>query len=281
MYQALDIAIAFCITISLLSSVILALTLIYVSRLRPRKAVKNKIVAQEPRSVEEETHESTEKSIRSETRNVVADSQTPVNLSEQTNKIGVSLKAADPSETAISNEISSEGTPEHQRVGPNRDNPSENAPAAPKLDLAAEKGRSQIALVEIKDPSAIKTVSINVAQAEMAPPSPQERKDPTASPIRPETKQAANLEHPGDGSAPSIKVINESEVKDTMADKPKQDPTADIKQDMSFSDLFTEDTEETEADKLGKQLGDIDAGDIMQMTKNLAEQLKGKRVAVK
>ena len=108
-----------------------------------------------------------------------------------------------------------------------------------------------------------------------------DKKEPIASITKPDTEPTANLEHPKDGSAPSIKVINENEVKDTMADKPNEDPPAGMKQEMSFSDLFTEDTEETEADKLGKQLGDIDAGDIVKMTQSLADQLRGKKAAVK
>jgi hypothetical protein len=281
MYQALDFAIAFCITVSLLSSVILALTLIYVSRLKPRKEVKNKIKAQEPGPGEEAKLESIEAGVRSETRNLAADAHTPVNLAEQKNKIDVSSKVADPSETAISHEIPSEGTPKDQRVGSNQDTRSENADTSPKPDVAKEKGRAQVEPLEIKDPSAIKTVNVNVAQATMAPPSPLEMKEPPAGLTGPDTKQMANHEHAGGGSAPSIKVINENEVKDKMADIPKEDPPADMKQDMSFSDLFTEDTEETEADKLGKQLGDIDAGDIVKMTQSLADQLKGKRLAVK
>jgi hypothetical protein len=275
MFQAIDIAIILCITIVILSTMLLALTLVYVSRLKQREDARVEIMPQGTGAEEEETFESLEERIR----NLVA--------LKQVDKIDVSSEAAEPPETSLVRTLETLGdeAAKNERVGSAAGGLAKDAETSPKPNGFTKEVRSQIVPTETAALPAVKTLNIKGEPAGMVPP-PLHKKDTVTSLAEPETKQAENLESRENPPAPLIKMVNENEVKDAMDNKPKTDhpnenERGDDKQDMSFSDLFTEDTEETETDKLGKQLGDIDAGDIMQMTKNLAEQLKGKRLAVK
>ncbi len=282
MYQKLDFAIGFFIAIAFLSSVLLALTFIYVSRLKPRTASKlANVPAKAGASDPEELPESHEQP------GVIAieDPATDVRINEDppnpTTATSVSSKVAGPDDTAIVDQIKTAvaEVKDDELAGPSSGDLSQETPSpglAPSTEVLAQ-GPS----LETKEMTVLETVTAKVAQAEIASKSDPQQQAMSISLIEPGAKQAASSERPSNSSGPSITVVNESEARDTMADEPKGDQPRDVKQDTSFSDLFTEDTEETEATKLGKELSDIDAGDIAKMTQNLANQLKVRRPASK
>jgi hypothetical protein len=73
-------------------------------------------------------------------------------------------------------------------------------------------------------------------------------------------------------AAPSNQAGNANSGKSDKEDKPK--PASST---TDFSDLFTEDTEESEAGRLAKELSEIDAEDVLQTSLDLINQFKRNR----
>ena len=228
-----------------------------------------------------ESSESLEQSSLTEAENPATNIHTDVDPPNPTTSTPLPSKVAGPDDTAIVDQIKTAvvEVKDDELAGPSSGDLSQETPSpglAPSTEVLAQ-GTS----LETKEMTVLETVTAKVAQAGIASKSDPQQQAMSISLIEPGAKQAASSERPSNSSGPSITAVNESEARDTMADEPKGDQPRDVKQDTSFSDLFTEDTEETEATKLGKELSDIDAGDIAKMTQNLANQLKVRRPATK
>jgi hypothetical protein len=84
-----------------------------------------------------------------------------------------------------------------------------------------------------------------------------------------QTEKEVNNETKPIPAVPLVKVVNEKQGKSEMNDKTKpENPNTD------FSELFTQDTEETEASKLAKELSDIETEDILEESLSLISQFK-------
>jgi hypothetical protein len=281
-YQSLDFAIGFFIAIVCLSSVMLALTLVYVSRLRPRTALEHGVMPVAATGSEPaEPSEPVEHSNLSEAKSPAIDIQTSLDTANPTTSTTVPSKGTGPDVMAVVDQstYTSAEAEGNERAGSNPGDSSEE-PTSPEVSPSTE-APSQMPSSDTKELSAVQTVTARVAPVETVPVSTIQKEETNTSLTEPAASQDPDAQNPGSSSSPSITVVNESEARDTMADKPSGDQQRDVKKDMSFSDLFTEDTEETEATRLGKELSDIDAGDIVKMTQNLASQLKARRTVAK
>ncbi len=281
MYQKLDFAIGFFIAIACLSSVLLALTFIYVSRLKPRMTPKHATMAA---ATEASGHtvlsELPEQPSLTRIEGRSIDVKTNLGPPNPTTLAPVPSKVTGLDDIAVVDQPKTTvaEAKDNERAASNSGDLSRES-ASPDPPPPTEV-RTQIPSLETKGQSKVETVTPGAAPAEAVSisTSPQESTNVGLTELG--AKQTANGERLGKSPGPSITVVNVSEAKGTMADEPKADQPRDVKQD-AFSDLFTEDTVETEATKLGKDLTDIDAGDILEMTQNLANQLKVRRPATK
>jgi len=214
-----------------------------------------------------------------EAQSPAIDIQTSMDTPNPTTSTTAPLKGTGLDETAVVDQSTNPSAEAEgkERAGANSGDSSELA-TSPEVSPSTEVS-SHMPSPETKELAPVRTVTAGVAPAETVPVSTTLKEETNVSLTEPAARQAPDAEHTGNSSSPSITVVNESEAKDTMVDKPSGDQQRDVKKDMSFSDLFTEDTEETEATRLGKELSDIDAGDIAKMTQNLASQLKARRPA--
>ena len=71
--------------------------------------------------------------------------------------------------------------------------------------------------------------------------------------------------------SPPSQTVNENSTKNDGEDKSKSANSND-----DFSELFTEDTEETEATRLAKEMNDVDTDDLLQTSQDLISQFKRK-----
>lgn len=283
MYQKLDFALGFFIILTFLSSLVVALTLIYLSRPRPRNRL-----AQNDKGREKPTKLRTgEKSdSRSATTNQtnsdqVTETNIPLDLPSKTFAEDTSLEGSKVTEITIVPKIgkvirpSGENQPEKPII-------SELSSVKPPLPPASsvENQQPQIIPLENEDQGTNRPKDIpEPPNGIVSPRNSEEVKTTNIRTDKPSPGPEINLEKGGNpiNPLPLTKESAASEGKESMLNEPKEPQAGGAQDDRGFSDLFTEDTEETQAGKLSKELSDIETDDILTMSHSLVTQLRGRR----
>jgi hypothetical protein len=281
MYQKLDFVLGFFIIIIFLSSVIVTLTILYLSRSKSKdKSEKNDSKSEKPKNGKKPESNFEPIKLNAREKNTATNTKFPISLSEQTTAEKASLKMSESIERNNTN-------PSDSNFKKSTENKAE------KLiinKLSGPESGSQLGLSE--ETQKVKQMSIEVGN-HSNPKTMDYSKSSSGILLSPltEGKKANNIENTdGQKPAPNLeKVVNlailptkqhlESEVKQPMADENKKDHPREVQPDSGFSELFTEDTEESQAIKLSKDLNDVDANDILTMSQNLISQFRGKRPA--
>jgi hypothetical protein len=251
--------VGFLVAMYFMASAIVALTLVYFSRPKPKKRESHNKVEplEQVKSAEGQAPDQPEKDARNE-----------------------SIEAAKP-ETV-------QGSPEPLAVV----NPAKAAAASPpgppaekeELDLKKPKNVDQPAVEKQASPEQggdlkkeenphqksplITVTNAPKSQPESAAAAASVQEKPAAGSARP---VESNEIKPETGVPPAQigNTVKENAAKNENEAKPKT-----TKADSDFSELFAEDTEETEASRLAKELEDIDTEDILKTSQDLISQIK-------
>jgi hypothetical protein len=283
MYQKLDFALGFFIILTFLSSLVVALTLIYLSRPKP----KNRL-AQNDKGREKATEIKTEKpdSKSVTTKKTISDPVTetniPLDLASKTFVENTSLEGSKTTEITIVPKIDNVNRPSEENQ-PEKPIIGELLSVKPPLPPVSsfEKQQPQIIPLGNADHGVTRPEDIDKTSKGIVSPRNAEEVKTNISTDKPGLGLETNLEKRENPIAPLIKESTESEVTEPMIDEHKDSQPRGRRDDMGFSELFTEDTEETQAGKLSKELSDIEANDILTMSHNLVSQLRGKKPASK
>ncbi len=280
MYQKLDFALGFFITMIFLSSVVVTLTILYFSRSKPKNRV-----AQNDKGTEKPIESNTGgepnsivESIKLNINDPVPDTSIPLDLLVQTTSENSPLNGNEPTERMIVDKIdtvykqSVENQPEKIIISKLS---NINSPLPPAFSV--EKQQPQKISLGNENNEATSPKDIHGALNEtVASPTTAEAKT-NISIDKLSSGSETNLKKGVNTNAPLIEETRESEVIEPMVDERKNPQPRDGQDDMGFSELFTEDSEETHAGRLSKDLSDIEANDILTMGQSLVSQFKGRR----
>jgi hypothetical protein len=310
MYQKLDFVLGFFIIIIFLSSVVVTLTILYLSRSKSKdQSEKNDNKSEIPRngrkpesnlepiklSVREKNDNKSEiprngkkpKSnlepikLNAREKNTAKNTKFPISLTEQTMAEKASLKMSESIESNITNTSdsnfiqSTENKAEKLII-----NKLSGPKSGSKPGLSEETQQAKQMSIEVENHSNPKTLDYSKTSGGiLLSPLAEENKtnnieNTDGQKLVPNSEIAVNL------AILPTKQNLESEVKQPMADENKKDHPRVVQPDMGFSELFTEDTEESQASKLSKDLNDVDTNDILTMSQNLISQFKGRRPAI-
>jgi hypothetical protein len=290
MYQKLDFALGFFITVVFLASVVVALTMIYISRSKPKiQEEKNVSEVETVKTYKlEEKGNLTGESNGPDPKESSADFKTEsyINLfkkffrvslsSKPTSEVNIPLAEAKFPETSVVEPVKSAGgkIPDIQKEGSNSGGVSNEKLKVSKLDPLSEGEQIQQISVKNSSTSIVNTLNSSIKpDATISSTSAMvEKKTYEVTDIQPDhVKQPENKEIL---PVSVINVGNENEVKEPMVNESQENRPQNQKPDMGFSELFTEDTEESEASKLVKELHDVDTNDILEMSQSLVGQFK-------
>jgi hypothetical protein len=291
MYQKLDFALGFFITVVFLSSVVVALTMIYFSRSKPK--FQEEINGKEVETVNTFKLEQKGKLIGeptgSDSNESNADSkmESYINLfkkffkvsssSKPTSEVNIPLTEAKFPETSVIDPPKSVGEKksDNQKETSNSGGISSEKLTVSQLNPLSEKPQIQQINVEKSGTPIVNTLNSSIKPDAVisSTSSTVEKKTVEVTDLQPDRNKQPEKE--GILPVPVINVGNKNEVKDPMVDKTNEDQSRDGKTDMGFSELFAEEMEENEAGRLSKELSDIDTGDILKMSQNLVSRFKG------
>jgi hypothetical protein len=285
MIQNLDFALGFFITIIFLASVVVILTLIYLSHPKLRTPIVKKETSQAKTAKPKEEHLIVDKDhvVQPENQDTIVDDKAPAKESKETRipetpvneaKSAVNTKAESPK---LATEDKKNTGNEALKAVPDSNNPPNANPPLSQAEIDL-KSKPNPETPPVKDnPPPVTSLNVPVAQGQLAPVTAGGVEKTSLEVKSEEASKVAQPETGNQTQSPSINLIKENEGKKPMEDKPVEDPPQDAKSDGDFGDLFAEEMEETEASRLAKELKDVDTADILQTSQSLVSQFKRKK----
>jgi hypothetical protein len=285
MIQNLDFALGFFITIIFLASLVVILTLIYLSH--PK--LRTPIVKKETRQVktakpkEENLIVPEDDVVQPENQDTIVEDKAPAKESKETKIAETPVNEAKSASTAKpeSPKLAAEDKKNTGNEAPIAVPDSNNLPNAnPPLSQADMnlKSKPNPETPPVKDsPPPVTPPNVSAAQGQLAPVTAGGVEKTSLEVKSEEAGKVAQPETDNQTQGSTINLVKENKAEKPMEDKHVENPAQDARSDGDFGDLFAEEMEETEASRLAKELKDVDTADILQTSQSLVRQFKRKK----
>jgi hypothetical protein len=296
MIQSLDFALGFFVTVIFLASVVVVLTLIYVShpKLGTQTAKGEKGTKKIPSLKKENLSGARGDKARTGALESAGD-HSPEKLSKKEKKSDIPVQGKETSEKTPAlpapsvSELVTDKKIEAKKEEPNsvsRENEKSplTQPEAPKktpppdMTSGIEKPPASQNQPVSANPLAA-TTDVSVIKSFTAPSGPPVGAKPKLEAQLVQSVQSMKPETAVNPVSPSVPMASDNETKKATEEKLQTDPVQDSRSDGDFSDLFAEEMEENEASRLAKELGDIDTENILQTSQSLISQIRRKKKA--